>query len=192
MSRLDSVIAPELRSRIEAERNEILRIYALPDRWLAAELLRLTRSIREATSYAERPETDTYNSTVLWDVIPEIARRLGATIQQNESTNWRFRSLEGEKFREYVAVCIANVGTGYLKDARLSTGIDPVAILFREVANGNPIIIGLDRLVPPGNNSIDHAARHIREISRTRGHEVVSSWSPMLNNEPEPAEAPHP
>lgn len=41
------LLTPTQRARLAAERSEILRLYALPDRWLGEELLRLARRLRD-------------------------------------------------------------------------------------------------------------------------------------------------
>ena len=178
-------ISPELRARIDAEAQEMQRIFALPDRWLAVHLLKLCRQIRNnSAKYSQRGDHDTYNSALLWDVIPEVARRLGAPIQADESMNREIRIAQGQALRDYVAACMANVSVGYLKDSRTGDLVEPIDILFRESANGNPVLVALDRLVPPTPASTDAAARRLREISNVRGHEETGAWHPSLNEEP--------
>lgn len=179
-------LSDELQAKIDAEAREIGRIYALPDRWLAAELIRLTRLVRSRTPYAaRRPENDTYNSTLLWDVIPEVARRLGAPIELNESADANIRRSEGEVFREFVAACVTNASIGYLKDAERGELLDPVAILFHSFHNGNPIAVALDRIVPPTPESQDAFSRGVREVSHARGHGELCAWEPRLQEQSE-------
>lgn len=179
------VLSPELREKIDAEAREIERIYGLPDRWLAEELLRLVRAVRSRTEYASRrPDSDTYNSTLLWDVIPEVARRLGGRLGLNESADADIRRSEGEAFRNFVSICITNVSTGYLSEASRGELLDPVSILFHSFYNGNPVAIALDRVVPPAPDSGDFLAKEMFTVSERRGHEPAPSWRPEFQETP--------
>lgn len=173
--------SPDQVRRVEAQSAEMRRIHALPDRWLAAELLRLARRIRSATTYAARAEHDTYNSSMLWDVIPELARRLGAEIQPNESLDARLRRLNGDELRMFVGICNANVARGYMKEANDDSDLNELDILFHETANGNPIIMALDRIAPPTPDSTDPAATHLRHVSSIRGHAETPTWHPRIS-----------
>lgn len=178
-------ISEELRQRIDAEHREMERLFALPDRWLAAELLRLVRDIRGRTKYAARSaDTDTYNSVLLWDVIPELARRLGATLELNESTDYSITRLEGEMFRDFVASCLGNVSTSYMAQAKTGRLLEPVSVLFHSVPNGNPVAMALDRLVPPSPDCLDRLSQEIRSVSLARGLDGQSSWTPEMQHYP--------
>lgn len=160
--------------------SEIDRIFALSDRWLGEEILRLCREIR-ALAVPTRHEEAGYNSFVLWDLIPEVAYRLGCRLMVNESTDFDAKRASGQDFRDLVAMCMVNVATGYLSEAETNLARNPIDILFRDAANGNPVAFALDRLVAPTLTSTDRFARSIREVSRTRGFEETGKWSPGLN-----------
>ena len=158
---------------------EISRLHALPDRWLGEELLRLCREIR-AAAMPFREEAG-YNSFVMWDVVPEVAHRLGCRLALNESQDFDLKRATGQDFRDLVAICVVNVATGYLSEAETDVARNPIDILFHDVANGNPVAMALDRLVPPTPVSNDRFARSIREVARIRGFGEVCRWSPALN-----------
>lgn len=174
-------LPPHLKEKVDAEMTEMKRLYALPDRWLAEELLRLARTIRERTSYAARdPKGDTYNSSVVWDFVPEIAYRLGGKLQLNESIDPQIKMAKGEDLRMYAAAFTIGVAEIYFRDARRGERLCPVDILFHNYCNGSPIMMAVDRLAPPSPESEDSIARQIREIAAVRGHEPAAMWHPGL------------
>jgi hypothetical protein len=179
-------LSPELRARVEAESREIERLFGLEDRWLAAELLRLARTIRERTQYGARSgEHDTYNSALLWDVIPEVAYRLGGRLMLNEATDYDLKVAQGVDFRNHVAIYLKNVATCYFRDADRGEQLEPVAILFREAWNGNPIVMALDRITPPDLEAADILAQDMVSMARTRGHVPTGRWHPSMQKKPE-------
>lgn len=178
-------ISSEIRARVADEASEIERIFNLPDRWLGAEILRLTRLVRNGTEYANPYLPGSYNGLILWQALPELARRLGAPIDRNEARDPRFREAQGQAFRDIIGICITNVDTRLLDRDWPGEDRDPVGILFHNWCNGNPGAIALDRLVAPLDDSADPLARAIREVSKARGHAVVGAWAPYLQSRPE-------
>lgn len=174
-------LPPELRAKVDAERREIGRLFALEDRWLAAELLRLVRTIRERTQYSTRHgDQDTYNSSLLWDVIPEVAYRLGGRLMLNESTDFDLKTAQGVDFRNHVAIYLNNVATSYFRGADHGEQLNPVAILFRCTWNGNPIAMALDRIAPPELDAADLLAKDMVSMATTRGHAPTGCWHPSM------------
>lgn len=183
-------ISPEIRARVDAESAEMVRLFNLEDRWLANELLRLTRKIRDLTPFAVRdPRGDTWNSSLLWDLIPELAYRLGGKLQLNESADFDLRRADGAELRLLVSHYLQNVATTYFRDAQQGELLDPVNVLFHNFWNGNPIAMALDRLAPPADDSVDHLATELLAMSRRRGHAATGAWHPGLQG---PATAPQP
>jgi len=189
-----NLIRPErreaFRRRLDAERREMARLYALPDRWLAQELLRLAREIRANVPGLARPDGQGsgYNSFALWQLVPEIARRLGAPLGPHEATDYDLKTASPKELRRAAGYAFNWIDRDYLKPAKKDEAdLCPVGVLFHGIANGSPIAMALDRIAPPGPEADDYVARHVREISRARGHEVVSSWHPGLQDMPEPA-----
>ena len=184
-----SLMGDDAYARCEAERTEIARIHALPDRWLAAELLKLARSARKERPDLGDPFAHTYGTSFVWHVVPEIARRLGGRLLPNESADPETRAAGGPELRRIVGCHLANNEIDRRRDP--STGNrrvpDAVDMLGRNPANGNPAAIGLDRIQPPSAGMApreDWTARTVQEAARNRGHGDVSEWSPDLNGPP--------
>jgi hypothetical protein len=177
-----------VRRRIAAGAAEAARLHALPDRWLANEILRMARDIRGKVPEASNPGERGYNVLLLWDVIPEIARRLGAPLIPNESTDYDTRTSDDARLREIASYCYQNADRNYLREAmRPDAALCPVDFLTREAANGNPVAIALDRVAPPVPGSKDILATHLRSISARRGHPETAGWHPGLQRDPAPA-----
>jgi len=178
-----------LRHSLAAESQEMERLHELPDRWLGEEILRLAREIRTAVPGLGSPLSigSGYAAFVLWHVVPELARRLGASLERHEATNPEVKINSPERLRQMVGCVLQWVDRRYLDRAcKPEAELCPVRVLFHDVANGSPIVMALDRIAPPEPDYVDFPARHVREISRSRGHEEVSSWHPGLQDDPEP------
>jgi len=190
-------MSPEQRERLQrrlaAERLEMERLHALPDRWLAQELLRLAREIRRSVPGLGSPFSigSGYTAFALWHVVPELARRLGAPLEPNEASNPEVKINSPERFRQMVGCVLQWIDKRYLEPAcKPEADLCPVRVLFHDVANGSPIVMALDRIAPPDMDYVDFPARHVREISRFRGHDEVSAWHPSLQDEPDRAVEP--
>ncbi len=184
-------LSPESRERIDATSREMKRLYALPDRWLGEELLRLARRARkEYPSLLGNPCTSVYDPNFVWHVVPRIAKELGVkNLGPNENINPRVAQAEGQELRDLVGGYLKNLSLDKLAPEAAAVPADrskPTAceLLAHDFVNGNPVAIALDRLVPPpalGQDKNDWVARHTREVSRVRGHSpVMASWSPAF------------
>ena len=174
-----------LRRQIAAESVEMRRLHGLEDRWLGEAILKLLRDVRRRSGAYALPHSDggTYNSSLLWEVGPEIARRLGCKLAPHESADFETRIATPERLREIAGLAIANFDRSYLKDASdPSKDLCPVSLLCRDVANGSPLAVALDRVAPPGPGSNDRCARIVQEISARRGYEPREAWSPELQD----------
>lgn len=161
------------------------RLYGLNDRWLAEELLRLVRRVRQ-----EHPDKlgtrgfDPFDKWLVWDVAPEVARRLGArNLLAAESLDWRVRAADGPKLRGIVGCCFALCSMRVLVD--VSPHPTAAYLLSCDVADGNPVSMAWDRLCPAppvGEDSGDIVARRLRAVSRERGLDETAEWSPRLQH----------
>lgn len=169
-------------------RAEIERIYYLPDRWLAEELLRLVRQVRaelpDQLSFADRATS--HACSLVWDVVPEIARRLGSrSLSPDESRDPKVTDCEHDILRQYAGICLKFSALSALVEQRCPDSV--TRLLVREISEGNPIAIGLDRLslasgtTPPQ----DLIARHMSEWSRANGLDEVAAWQPNLLPKPQ-------
>jgi hypothetical protein len=78
----------EARAQLERERQEIERLFHLTDRVLGETLLTLARACRTKLPDKLKPNSISYESGLVWDLIPEIAKRLGCSdFEPNERGN---------------------------------------------------------------------------------------------------------
>lgn len=178
------LLSPVQRKRLAATRMEMERVYRLSDRWLAEELLRLARRARD--EYPDKlgyPDAMTYEASLVWDLVPELAKRLGAsTLLRGEACDWQMRQADNVELREIAGCFLANSSLGRWIDHKAEKP-SAVELLGHEVANGNPVAMGLDRLcLAPvrGHDRNDYVARQVRDISTRRGFEETAEWSPTL------------
>lgn len=84
-----ALLSPQARVRLRATAIEMARLHALPDRWLGEEILKLARAVRlEFPEKLSDPHGGTYEPNLVWQVVPELAKRLGATrLLPNEATS---------------------------------------------------------------------------------------------------------
>lgn len=180
------LLSPAQRQRLLSVRREMERLYGVPDRWLAEELLRLARRAREEHP-DELGEADgiTYDNNFVWQVVPEIARRLGCgNVAANEARALKAMSLGDGALREYAGHYLKHCSVNYWLDAGAEKPL-AMELLLHEVANGNPVAMALDRLCPApekGQDQDDYVARTVREISRRRGFVATAIWSPRLQD----------
>ncbi|NTF16982.1 hypothetical protein G6L37_00885 [Agrobacterium rubi] len=179
------LMSPELRARSDAERVEMIRLWRLPDRFLAADLLRKVRSAREMYPKVLGRDLDGYSSyetSFAWDVVPEVAARLGETDFLASERKSEVRACSDVELRDWVGSCLKHMGM--IREAWIEKDplINPWLMLTHSIPNGNPVLFAMDRVSAPTMESTDWGAAHVREIARHRGFEGISAWSPMLQN----------
>jgi hypothetical protein len=163
-------LSAELRQSIEAERAELKRLYGLTSQWLAHALLKLARQAQAATPQYSPHEAPTYNSRLIWGIVPELARRLGTVKLTLEEIDWEIRELSDYELRLRIGYTLANVGHETLPGWSL---------LSAEVVNGNPVVFGIDRLCPGKvEDRDDPVVRRSLEICRYRGCAYTGVWTP--------------
>lgn len=178
------ILSPELRRQREMMTRELERLYRLPDRWLGEELLKLARRAREENpKLLGQYEARSYSDSFVWEVVPEVARRLGAKLSPNESQSHEFRALHATRLRQVVGTYLQNTSLRYGLQAPLPYGdrVPAIEILEHEFVNGNPVAFAMDRLADPapeGQDRDDWLARHLREVGRYVGLTPVDRWSP--------------
>lgn len=161
---------------------EMVRLHALPDLWLAAALLRLARDARRALGdRAANPLRDDPITDFLWQIVPEVARRLGAAkaLLANESSRMGLRECNPDDLRRAVGSCLSG-GAGSL--SRETTPLSAM-LLWRDPGHGSPCVIGLDRIAPPPPPhplSDDWVAARVAAAARAAGHDQTTSWEPGL------------
>jgi hypothetical protein len=179
-------LSPELKAAIAAERSEVMRMWCLPDRFLAEDLLRKVRWVREAypTYFHREPGAmGTYTTSFVWELVPEIAYRLGArSFSPQERTRSDVRAADGIRLRHWLGHSLNGMPEIAETWDYSEAGANPWHVLTRECQNGNPVVFALDRIAPPLDDSDDLSARLLREVSWHRGFEPISAWSPELQN----------
>ena len=161
MSVFRRLLNPEQRRRIDAESSETFRLFSLPDRFLARALLDISRDVRQMRNGdpSDRAVWLEETAMVLFDLVPEIAHRLGETsFSSVERLNTDLKAGSIAELRHY-AVWVLNHGSinrlpydpltkSYRADHpdRPCLGVD---LLARDAANGNVLAIAIDRLCPP-------------------------------------------
>jgi hypothetical protein len=170
----------------QAERmaREAARLHGLGDRFLARALLSLARGARSLHSAdLARPPLDRsrYPVFMVWEVAPEIAARLGETSFEPLERKADLSAADGAALREWAWYCVTRSPSLASKaDARVRA-YDPWDMLRHDVANGNPMMIALDRLYPPPEgpiSSLDPPARHVYMARMSRGLLPAAVWSP--------------
>ena len=164
-------LPPELQARIEARRAEMERLYGLTDEWLAHALLKLARKAQSLTP-RHTPENPTYNSDLIWGLVPELARRLGTVRLTTREIDWEIRDLTDYELRGCVGHTLANIGCSTLP------GWD---MLTRVPANGNPVVFAVDRLCP-GNlaDCDDKLTQRLHRLAKSRGTVYGGVWTPEM------------
>jgi hypothetical protein len=190
-------LTPAQRARIQSERAFARDCYAADDIWLGRAILKLVTDIRDAypDQFSWDRRCDGYSGALVWEIAPEIARRLGVLDFARGRRPYACQS-EGELALR-VFTCNAIFGSRRTLLRADGSREDPPAwsLLQREPANGNPLAIGLDRVAPPTEDRNDQLALRIAEVSQTRGFPRQTAWSPAMDGsrrvaETEPAEAP--
>lgn len=165
-------LSPEARQQMELDQREALRLYRLPDRWLARELMRMARVLR-AMEPRYGPYDNVYDASMFWHLIPEIAFRLGERqFVQDERSDPGIRKLPVTTLRSRAAISWMNCGSmAYLK-------VPESRMFFREVCNGSPIIYALDRLALPSTDDVFR--KRIIEVSKCRKVYSNGIWTPAM------------
>jgi hypothetical protein len=176
-------LTPAQRAKIEAERAFAHDCYAADDIELGQMILKLSTDIRDAypEEFAWGRSGDGYSGVLVWEVAPEIARRLGVFDFARGRRAYACQHDEDLAFR--ILTCNAIFGSRRTILRADGSSEDPPAwsLLQREPANGNPLAIGLDRVLPPTEDPHDQLARRIAEISQTRGFARQTAWSPGMD-----------
>ncbi len=194
-------LSPAQRARILAERTFAHACFAASDPELGRAILKLAVDIREAypDQFAYERRCDGYGGALVWELAPEVARRLGVVDFRRGRRPYGCAREDALSLRIYVHNAI--FGSRHVIHLADGSPTDPEAwsLLQREPANGNPLAIGLDRIAPPTEDPSDQLARRIAEVSQTRGFPRQTAWSPAMDGmrqiteteaQPEPSFAP--
>ncbi len=175
---------------IEATHQTKIRLYGLPDRFLARELIRLARQARQIAiaagdSFVKETTYPTYNATLLWSLIPELAYRLGETdFLPNERADADLRAADTPTLRWSAATILRNCDLDRRYGYDQKSTPNACLLVAHNACNGNPVAMAIDRLCPPTSEANDPLAQHIREVGRCRFglNTNISVWTPAFMN----------
>lgn len=181
----NDMMTKEQRDRRARQDREVERLYELPDRWLARELLSLARAARALGHDVfghEVPKVDRYQSELVWDIVPEVAARLGETAFHKHERSHFIRSVSDQELRLRAANQVDYQPLLVTFSQRLHRGINVYNLLTRPPVRGNPVFIGLDRFAPADEAAPDWAAKAVNANLAARGIDGVYSWCPDPEN----------
>ena len=167
-------LSPESQLRLDQERAEVARLYSLTDTWLASAILVIARKGQASTPEHRPDDCPTYNSRLIWGIVPEIARRLGVIKMTTNEIDWEIRELSDYALRVRTGYTLANIGYSTLP------GWDQ---LGRDVIHGNAIAFAVDRICPGRiGDRDDPITKRLEEIAACRGSVFTGVWTPEIAN----------
>lgn len=171
---LRNLLSPESLARLDRRQAEVTRMYGLTTPWLASAILKLGRNLR--AELAIPLDDSTYDSSLVWGIIPELVRRLGPVKLDTAEIDWTVRDLSDYELRQRLGNTLKNVSR------RRCEGWE---LLTEEAANGNPLVMAIDRLIPGvvGDNA-DSLTRSLAEIAGCRGVPFAGIWTPAMLGKP--------
>jgi hypothetical protein len=188
-----SLLTVEHRDYMQRMSQRIEELYGFDNLALGQELLRLTLEARQL--YPDRLAKGDegygdYTTSLFWDVVPEVAKRLGVTVFGQKIRD-DVRLTTDHQLRNWVGQCIGNAGWSPIAGHHNEMGqqLCPWELLTHDACNGNPLAFAIDRLAPVTEYDRDDVlSRSIHEISRGRGFEPMLTWAPVMNAKPNPRE----
>lgn len=182
------LLPPEVAARLERSRIRVERLYALPDRWLGREIAGMARRVRASVPELASPaaEGDGYSKHMLWDVVPEIARRLGEPLLPNESADVGLRTAGEIELRRDVSTIMSNVSSVRLMQLVPEDLQDDLHMLLLDAVNGNPVAVALDRVAPPGPMPTTGSPAMSARCPETAGTNRPPPGTPLCNVPPNP------
>lgn len=191
-------LSPEISAKIKRENSITATHYGLDNLSLAIAILGLCRQLRALYVEAGRADSirqdyPVYDGDLVWNVLPDLAWRLGlqnrSKYVEGERRNSRVLTLNGAEYRRYVWSVLRNSNIRSLRDYKRHT-TNAAGLLDRESINGNIVEIALQRLYPaenfytkskpvhPGNSD---PCDSFTEIAGYRGYPNKLSWTPQLS-----------
>lgn len=153
---------------------EVTRLFHLSDRFLGRAIIgtaRTARSFREdGFAHHAVPLQLRHAAALVWDIGPEIARRLGETDIRPGEIRTQVRAASDGDLRHWTWRCLQRTATIFIApDSDHGGSFDAWKLLLNDPSNGNPLFVALDRLAPPENTQDDICARYIAARDRSRG-----------------------
>lgn len=163
-----------VQEQLHKDRQEVERLYRLTDPWLAKALLDLARKARQAASHLG-PQDVTYDALLVWGLVPELARRLSASTRlEPAECQLDLRNLQGLELRRRVYYTLSQLASPLQHHTSWR-------LLTRDLPDGNPVVLALDRLAPGQlAERADLLAQRLLEVARARGCAFEGVWTPAF------------
>jgi hypothetical protein len=176
------LMSPRSRDMQEAKHAEIERLYSLPDRWLARELVTMSRHVVRTVPGHCMPGSST--AALLFEAIPEIAARLGETSFLQGERSERVRGMSGRELRHFLSsVSKRDTVICQILEAYPLRGCNAYSIIANDASNGNPVAFGIDRIEEPDFENLDRLAWEVYIVSGNRGYDCAFGWRPEFRME---------
>lgn len=196
------LISPETRARMDDEKRIIARLHSdeTSNLALGIAILGMARQLRTAYIDAGRassivPDYPVYDGDLVWNVLPDLAWRLGQTnrkayVEGERKLGEQVLTLNGAEYRRYVWSVLRNSDLQSLVNYQ-SAASQAASLLARDAIHGNPVEIALQRLYPAETYYVENKPTHpgnidpadgIIEPARHRGLGRVLSWNPSVDN----------
>ncbi|MBY3157234.1 hypothetical protein HFO56_33455 [Rhizobium laguerreae] len=180
---LSLVISKEAAERLAKFEDELDRLFSLPDRWLARELLSHARAARDIGHDIFGRDTkleNRYQAELVWDVVPEIAYRLGENNFLKGERGGDIRGLTNAQLRERATEQLHAQPLLVAFASKLHRDMNVYRLLTRHPTVGNPVLFALDRFAPADRTNPDWASRAIWSSFAARGIDDIFEWNPEL------------
>lgn len=142
---------------------------------MGADLLRKARSIRSCLPEEIcGPRASTIESRLFWEIIPELAHRLGVTQLANGELSSCLRGLDVFDLRLVVTQAL----NGLPKVPEYDRP-EHWSLITRDVCAGNIVAIALDRVAPPSIAG-DWISASIDRVCNDLGIQTRLTWEPQL------------
>ncbi|MBY3150972.1 hypothetical protein HFO56_00820 [Rhizobium laguerreae] len=170
----------ENEGRLVAESVE--RLFHLSDRFLGRAIVGTARSARSVRqdrfAHHSVPRELRHAAALVWDIGPEIARRLGESDIRPGEIRTQVRRVSDPDLRFWTWTCLQKTASAFVVSAD-GDGHEAWRLLLHDPSEGNPLFIALDRLAPPENTHDDICARYIAARDRGRGGDSGRTmWTP--------------
>ncbi|MBY3432915.1 hypothetical protein HFN89_01825 [Rhizobium laguerreae] len=179
---LSLAMTREAAERLARLDDELDRLFFLPDRWLARELLSHARAARDIGHdiFGRDAKLERYQAELMWDVIPEIACRLGESHFLRGERGGDVRTLTNAELRERACEQLHARPLLVAFGSKLHRRVNVYGLLTRNPSVGNPVIFALDRFAPADRAKLDWPSRAIWSAFAARGTDGIYEWSPVL------------
>lgn len=161
--------------------DEVARLYHLSDRFLGRAIIgtvRLARLARnDAFAHHLVPRELRHAAALVWDIGPEIARRLGEGDIRCGEIRPQVKAVSDANLRFWTWSCFQKTASA-LVEAEAGR-CEAWRLLLNDPSEGNALFVALDRIAPPENAHDDICARYIAARDRNKGWgDGRTMWTP--------------